>query len=74
MDWAGLLSGKRRVIFANYGGDTVNLLVSPIDIASVIAEEMEKPFEGRTVRYIASEEPTCKEVARMLGRLLANPI
>ncbi|QEM04987.1 NAD(P)H-binding protein [Mucilaginibacter rubeus] len=69
----GLLSGKRGVIVANYGGDTINLLVSPIDIAAVIAEEMEKPFEGRSFRYIASEEPTCSEVARILGEAIGKP-
>ena len=33
----GLLSGKRGVIVANFGGDVMNILVSPNDIASVIA-------------------------------------
>ena len=55
---------------ANYGGEVLNLLVSPIDIASVIAEEMEKPFSGRTIRYIASEELTCNEVAKLLGEAI----
>jgi len=69
----GLLSGKRGVIVANYGGNTMNILVSPDDIASVIAEEMEKTFEGRTVRYIASEELTCNEVATLLGEAIGKP-
>ncbi|MHA6531619.1 hypothetical protein [Paenibacillus sp. BAC0078] len=51
----GLLTGKRGVILANYGGEIKYLLVSANDIAAVIAEEMAKPFEGRTFRYIASE-------------------
>ena len=69
----GFLSGKRGVIVANYGGEVMNLLVSPNDIASVIAEEIEKPFEGRTVRYIASEELTCNEVAKILGEAIGKP-
>lgn len=69
----GLLSGKRGVILANYGGKALNLLVSPLDIASTIAEEMESVFEGRTVRYIASEELTCNEVARILGEAIGKP-
>jgi nucleoside-diphosphate-sugar epimerase len=69
----GFLSGKRGVIVANYGGDVMNLLVSPNDIASVIAEEMEMPFEGRSVRYIASEELTCNEVAKILGEAIGKP-
>ncbi|TDW99053.1 SDR family oxidoreductase [Dinghuibacter silviterrae] len=70
---SGLLRGKRGLIMANYGGDIVNLLVSPIDIAAVIAEEMDKPFEGYTVRYIASEERTCNEVAGILGAAIGKP-
>ena len=69
----GLLSGKRGVIVANYGGDVINLMVSPNDIATVIAEEMEKPFNVRMVRYIASEEPTCNEVAKILGEAIGKP-
>jgi nucleoside-diphosphate-sugar epimerase len=68
----GFLSGKRGVIVANYGGDVMNLLVSPNDIATVVAEEIEKPFEGRTVRYIASEELTCNEVAKILGEAIVK--
>jgi uncharacterized protein YbjT (DUF2867 family) len=69
----GFLRGKRGVMVANFGGDVMNLLVSPNDIALVIAEEMEKPFEGRSVRYIASEELTCDEVARILGEAIGKP-
>lgn len=69
----GLLSGKRGVIMANYGENIVNLMVSPFDIASAIVEEMEKPFNGRTFRYIASEELTCKETAKILGEAIGKP-
>ncbi len=69
----GFLSGKRGVIVSNVGGDTMNILVSPLDIAHVIAEEMEKPFSGRTFRYIASEEMTCDEVAKILGEAIGKP-
>ncbi|EDM37920.1 hypothetical protein PBAL39_15884 [Pedobacter sp. BAL39] len=69
----GFLQGKRGVMVANYGGDNMNILVSPDDIASVISEEMEKPFEGRSVRYIASEELTCNEVAEILGEAIGKP-
>lgn len=69
----GLLSGKRGVIVSNVGQDDINLMVSPLDIASVIAEEMDLPFEGRTFRYIASEEMTCDEVAKVLGAAIGKP-
>lgn len=70
---SGLLSGKRGVIVSNVGDNDINLLVSPLDIASVIAEEMEKPFNGRMFRYIASEELTCSEVAKILGEAIGKP-
>jgi len=69
----GLLSGKRGVILNNLDGSDINVLVSPFDIASVIAEEIEKPFVGRTVRYIASEELTCNDVAKILGEAIGKP-
>ena len=51
----------------------MNLLVAPYDIATVIAEEMQAPFAGRTVRYIAGEELTCREVAATLGPAIGKP-
>ncbi|MBS1596160.1 MAG: NAD(P)H-binding protein [Bacteroidetes bacterium] len=70
---SGLIGGQRGVVASNYGGDTMNLLVSPYDIATVIAEEMGKPFAGRSFRYIASEELTCNEVAAILGPAIGKP-
>lgn len=69
----GLLNGKRGIILNNIDGSDISLLVSPLDIASVIAEEMEKPFVGRTIRYIASEELTCNEVTKILGEAIGKP-
>ena len=60
-------------IISNYGGDSKDLWVSPLDIAAVIAEEMEKPFDGRTVRYIASDEVSPNEVAGILGKAIGKP-
>jgi len=64
---------SQGVIVSNYGGDEKEPWVSPLDIASVIAEEMEKPFEGRTVRYIASEELSPNEIAHILGEAIGKP-
>ena len=47
--------------------------VSLLDIAAVIAEEIEKPFNGRTIRYIASEELSPNEVAKILGESISKP-
>ena len=60
-------------IVSNYGGDKKEPWVSPLDIAVVIAEEMEKPFEGRPIRYIASEEVSPDEIARILGEAIGKP-
>ncbi len=56
-----------------YGGDQKEPWVSPLDIAAAIAEEMEKPFEGRTVRYIASDEVSPNELAKILGEAIGKP-
>jgi uncharacterized protein YbjT (DUF2867 family) len=60
-------------IIANYGGDDKEPWVSPLDIAAVISEEMEKPFEGRIIRYIASDELSPNEVAGILGEAIGKP-
>jgi len=60
-------------IVSNYGGDDKEPWVSPLDIAAVIAEEIEKPFEGRTIRYIASDEVSPNEVAHILGEAIGKP-
>ena len=60
-------------IVQNYGGNEKEPWVSPLDIAAVIAEEMEKPFEGREIRYIASDEVSPNEVAKILGEAIGKP-
>ena len=60
-------------IIQSYGGDKKEPWVSPLDIAAAIAEEMEKPFEGRTIRYIASDEVSPNEVAEILGEAIGKP-
>lgn len=60
-------------IAQNYGGDDKKPWVSPLDIAAVIAEEMETPFEGRMSRYIASDEFSSNEAAVFLGEAIGQP-
>lgn len=64
---------QKHAIVSNYGGDQKEPWVSPLDIASVIAEEMEKPFDSRTVRYIASDEISPNEIVNILGKAIGNP-
>lgn len=61
------------VIATNYGGDNKRPWVSPIDIASAAAEELTTPFEGRKVRYVASDEISCNEIASILGAAIGKP-
>ena len=61
------------VIASNYGGDDKIPLVSPIDIAAAVAEELVTPFAGRKVRYVVSDELTCDEVATILGAAIGKP-
>ncbi|MGZ4053512.1 MAG: NmrA family NAD(P)-binding protein [Bacteroidia bacterium] len=63
----------QNAIISNYGGDEKEPWVSPLDIASVIAEEIEKPFNGREIRYIASDEVSPNEVATILGEAISKP-
>ncbi|QGY42712.1 NAD(P)H-binding protein [Maribellus comscasis] len=60
-------------IIQNYGGDEKEPWVSPLDIAAVIAEEIELPFEGRKIRNIASDEVSPNEIAGTLGEAIGKP-
>jgi uncharacterized protein YbjT (DUF2867 family) len=62
----------QNMIVSNYGGDDKEPWVSPLDIAAVVAEEIEKPFAGREIRYIASDEVSPNEVAKILGETIGK--
>jgi uncharacterized protein YbjT (DUF2867 family) len=64
---------SKGAIFNTYGGDQKEPWVSPVDIASFIADEMEKPFIGRAAHYVASEELSPNEVARIVGEAIGKP-
>ena len=61
------------VIATNYGGDSKKPWVSPLDIATAVAEELVTPFDGRKVRYVASDEISCNELASLLGAAIGKP-
>ncbi len=61
------------VIASNYGDDDKVSWVSPLDIATAIADEIVTPLVGTKVRYVASEEQTCNEVASILGKAIGKP-
>lgn len=58
---------------ANYGGDDRLALVSPVDIAATVADELTTPETGQPVRYVVSDDRTCNEVAQVLGRAIGKP-
>jgi len=63
---------SQGLIIQNYGGDQKEPWVSPLDIASTIVEEIEKPFNGREICYVASEEISPNEIARTLGEAIGK--
>jgi len=63
----------KGVIISNYGGDKKEPWVSPLDIAAAIAEEIDLPFNGKSIRYLASEENSPNEIAKVLGEAIGNP-
>ena len=66
-----MIKGK-NMIATNFGGEDKIVLVSPIDIADAIAEEISTPLEVRKVRYVASDELTCNEAANILGAAIGK--
>jgi uncharacterized protein YbjT (DUF2867 family) len=57
---------------ATFGGDDLLPLVAPADIAAAAAEELTQA-SGLQVRYVASDERTPIEVARVLGEAIGRP-
>jgi uncharacterized protein YbjT (DUF2867 family) len=58
----------------NFGGDTLLPMTHPNDIADVAAEELlSLHFTGSSIRYIASDERTSKEIASVLGAAIGKP-
>lgn len=65
---------SQKAIISNYGGDDKEPWVSPIDIATAIAEEFEILHPAtRKIRYVASDEISPNEVATILGEAIGMP-
>ena len=61
------------IMGSNFGGVTL-VLAHPGDIAEVAGEAMlALGFTGKTVRYIASDERSTDDVARVLGAAIGKP-
>ncbi len=64
-----------KAIYVNYGGDNRKIpLVSPKDIASAIAEELQKPEAITPIQYVVSEELTTSEITDILGKAIDKNI
>ena len=62
------------IIGSNYGAGTPMMLADPGDIAAVAAEELTNlTFNGKSIRYIASDERTADEIAKTLGNAIGKP-
>jgi uncharacterized protein YbjT (DUF2867 family) len=61
------------IIASNYGEDDKGPWVSPVDIATAVAEEIAGRFDGRKIRYVASEELSCNEIATILDTAIGMP-
>jgi uncharacterized protein YbjT (DUF2867 family) len=63
-------------IAANYGEDDLAVWVASTDIAAAIAEEINKPLgviPASSIRYVASDEVSCSDTARILGEAIGKP-
>lgn len=60
-------------IALNYGDDDVVSMVAPADIATAVAEELEDAVRLNPVRYVASDELTCNQIASILGNAIGMP-
>lgn len=64
---------QQGVIAANYGVDDFASWAAPSDIAGAISRELLSPQEGRTVRYVASDELSGDATAKILGAAIGKP-
>ena len=61
------------ILGSNYAANDELALVHPSDIADAAAEELQKDFNGKSVRYVVSDEHTAGETASILGAAIGKP-
>jgi uncharacterized protein YbjT (DUF2867 family) len=65
---------KAGFISRNYGGNDKIVWAHPIDIAAAAAEELQETMvQGSNVRYVASDEKTASETAKIIGNAIGKP-
>jgi len=60
-------------IGTNYGGDDKIVWAHPTDIAIAASEELIKTTDINKIRYVASDERTANETAKILGAAIDKP-
>lgn len=61
------------IIGNNYGEKNKLIMVHPRDIAAVAAQELQGSFEGKSHRYIVSDELEISEIVKILGTAIDKP-
>lgn len=64
---------EKGFIAATFGGEDRVVFSDPSDIADAIVDEMIHPRQGKNVRYVASDEMTCNEAAKTIGKAIGKP-
>ncbi len=62
-----------NILGNNYSADRKMVLVHPNDIAEAVFQEITRPFTGKSVRYVASDERSTAEIAGILGKAIGKP-
>ncbi|PWV56323.1 NAD(P)H-binding protein [Chitinophaga sp. S165] len=57
----------------NYSSQTKLVMVHPRDIAAAAAEELQGSFEGKSHRYVVSEEGEMADIVKVLGTSIGKP-
>ena len=60
-------------IGSNYRDTDKLVMVAPQDIADAALEEIENETTVKKIRYVASDERTCNEIAAVLGAAIGKP-
>lgn len=64
----------QHIIGNNFDAGTTIVMSHPEDIATAIATALDRlDFNGKTVRYVASDEKTGGEIATILGNAIGQP-
>ncbi|MCS3800093.1 NAD(P)H-binding protein [Niastella sp. OAS944] len=61
------------IMGSNYEGKSRLSMTHPKDIAEVAAQELQGSFEGKTHKYIVSDEQAIADVAQTLGAAIGKP-